>query len=329
MGNRDDDRNPRNPMRNSGGSDRSARPDERGPRPDRGEPGHAFDHYAHGPNESPYEGDAYPRDRFERGSGFMREDRFGHTPGQRWNGGYGGDRDRYQNGPPSGSNLGGRGFTGSDFQGSRDYAGDRDIGGRDFGGLPRHRDTRYGAPADMTSHYDRDYERALDHERHFGNAVDRAGRMAPTGYGFHGSDMGMGAPEIDRGPHYGKGPKGYKRSDDRTRDDVCDAIAHFGHVDASEVEVKVADGIVTLSGTVGHRRDKRALEHVVERCRGVHDIHNELRVKREDREASASSSKSGEKSGDTKLTSTREDTSRDGLRDGNNGNHKNGKTART
>lgn len=285
MGNRDDDHNFRNPMRNR--------------------PAQAFDHYVHGPNESPYEG-GYPRDGFERGSGFMREDRFGHTPGQRWSGGYGGDRDRYQGslgGPPS-SNHGGSGFTGSDF-----------------GGLGGHRDSRYGAPADMTSRYERDYDRHYDRtqepERHFGNAVDRGGRMAPTGYGFHGSDMGMGAPELDRGPHYGKGPKGYKRSDERTRDDVCDAIAHFGHVDASDVEVKVADGIVTLSGTVAHRRDKRALEHVVERCRGVHDIHNELRLKREDREESASS------------TASRDAARRDGLRDGNDGNHENGKTART
>lgn len=247
MGNREDDRNLGNPMRSRGAPDRSARPDERSARPE-----HRFDHYVHGPNESPYDG-GYPSDGFERGSGFLREDRFGHTPGQRWSGGYGGDRDRYQGGQvgsPS-SNLGGSGFTGSDF-----------------GGLPQDRD------------------------RHFGNAVDRGGRVVPTRYGFQGTDMGMGARELDRGPHYGKGPKGYKRSDERTRDDACDAIAHFGHVDASDVEVKVADGIVTLSGTVANRRDKRALEHVVEVCLGVEDVHNELRVKRD-------------------------------------GNHENGKTART
>ena len=203
--------------------------------------------------------------------GFLSEDSPGHVPNQRWSGGYGADQDRERerggygpSGPPSG-----RGFTGNDF-----------------GALPRQRDRAYGAPADLGP-------------RHFGNDVDRAGRMSPNagygggsfgdggysggaGYGFHGTDMGMGAPDEDRGPHWGKGPKGYKRSDERTRDDVCDAIAHQGHIDASDVEVKVTDGIVTLSGTVLHRHDKRRLEHLAEHCRGVQEVHNELRLKRGD-----------------------------------------------
>jgi hypothetical protein len=191
--------------------------------------------------------------------GFLSEDRPGHVPNQRWSGGYGADRDReaersgYQpSGPPSG-----RGFTGNDF------------------GPPGYRGRPCGAAAGLGP-------------RRFGNEVDRGGRMGGYAYGpaggggFHGSDLGMGAPDEDRGPHYGKGPKGYKRSDDRTRDDVCDAIAHQGYIDASDVEVKVADGIVTLSGTVAHRHEKRKLEHLVESCRGVHEVHNELRLKRSD-----------------------------------------------
>ncbi len=219
----------------------------------------------------------------DRGS-FLNEDSPGHVPNQRWSGGYGGDRDRERerggygpSGPPSG-----RGFTGNDF-----------------GGLPRHRDRAYGAPADLGS-------------RHFGNDVDRGGRMSPAGggYGFQGTDMGMGAPHEDRGPHYGKGPKGYKRSDERTREDVCDAIAHQGHIDASDVEVKVTDGIVTLSGTVARRHEKRGLEHLVEHCRGVHEVHNELRLKRTD---AASDKSKQDKHGDAG----------DGASNG-----KNGKTAR-
>jgi len=203
----------------------------------------------------------------EEGS-FLSEDSPGHVPNQRWSGGYGADRDReleragwQASGPPSG-----RGFTGSDF-----------------GGPPRRRDRAYGAPADVGP-------------RHFGNEVDRGGRMGwgrepdrdrgygmGGGYGYPGTDMGMGGPpDEDRGPHYGKGPKGYKRSDERTREDVCDAIAHQGHIDATDVEVKVEGGIVTLSGTVIHRHDKRGLEHIAERCRGVHEVHNELRLKRSD-----------------------------------------------
>jgi hypothetical protein len=102
-----------------------------------------------------------------------------------------------------------------------------------------------------------------------------------SGYGSHGSDMGMGAPPEDRGPHYGKGPKGYKRSDERIREDVCEVIANQGHIDATDVEVKVENGIVTLTGTVGQRQQKRALEHMIEHTRGVEDIHNQVRLRAE------------------------------------------------
>lgn len=204
-------------------------------------------------------------------AGFIQERGFGHVPGQRWSGGYGGDRDRDRGGYEASGPGSGRGFTGNDFGGAggRDLGG-RDTGERDFGGLPRQRDRQLGAPADMSRE-----------QRHFGNPVDRGGRMGPAAsYGYRGTDMGMGAPDEDRGPHWGKGPKGYTRSDEKTREEVCEAIAHQGHIDASDVEVKVEKGIVVLSGTVAHRHQKRALEQLVEHVRGVHDVHNELRLTR-------------------------------------------------
>lgn len=85
----------------------------------------------------------------------------------------------------------------------------------------------------------------------------------------------------ERGPHRGKGPKGYRRSDERIREDVCDYIAETGWVDASDVEVRVQNGEVTLSGTVATRRDKRMLEDLVEEVPGVEDVHNQLRVRRD------------------------------------------------
>ena len=108
-------------------------------------------------------------------------------------------------------------------------------------------------------------------ERHFGNVVDRGGRMGPSG-------PTAGAVEEERGPHWGKGPKGYERNDERTRAEVCDAIAYQGQIDATDVEVKVERGLVTLSGTVAVREHKRALERLVEQCRGVHEVCNELRL---------------------------------------------------
>ena len=122
-------------------------------------------------------------------------------------------------------------------------------------------------------------------QRHFGSVVDRGGRMGPDGAGttkrsYWGWDPDRAGLEEQRGPYWGKGPKGYQRNDERTRDDVCDAIAYQGNIDASDVEVKVESGVVTLSGTVALREEKRALERLVERCRGVHEVRNELRLAR-------------------------------------------------
>jgi hypothetical protein len=74
-----------------------------------------------------------------------------------------------------------------------------------------------------------------------------------------------------------RGPKGYKRSDERTREDVCECIARSG-VNAEEVEVKVEGGEVTLVGTVESRHDKRLLEDMTDDVFGVEDVHNHLRV---------------------------------------------------
>ena len=98
-----------------------------------------------------------------------------------------------------------------------------------------------------------------------------------AGYGGSYVYGGYGAP---RGPHYGKGPKGYKRSDDRIREDVSDAIAFRSGIDAGDVEVKVEGGVVTLEGTVRERRDKRLLETLAEEVDGVEEVRCELRLAR-------------------------------------------------
>ncbi len=50
----------------------------------------------------------------------------------------------------------------------------------------------------------------------------------------------------------------YARSDDRIREDVNDRLTEDVWVDASEIEVSVTDGEVTLAGTVDDRRDQAA-----------------------------------------------------------------------
>ena len=127
----------------------------------------------------------------------------------------------------------------------------------------------------------RDYE-----ARHFG-----PGRFeSDLGFGYPQHEGREGIDRDDRGPHYGKGPKGYKRSDERIREDVCETIARQGHIDASDVEVKVVEAVVTLSGTVGMRHQKRALEQMVEHVHGVEDVRNELRLQRNNEAATSQKS---------------------------------------
>lgn len=74
----------------------------------------------------------------------------------------------------------------------------------------------------------------------------------------------------------GVGPLNYKRSDERIRDDVSDALYSSPEIDASDVEVEVKNGIVILKGEVETRLDKKIVEMTAERLPGVIDIDNQL-----------------------------------------------------
>jgi osmotically-inducible protein OsmY/sporulation protein YlmC with PRC-barrel domain len=70
----------------------------------------------------------------------------------------------------------------------------------------------------------------------------------------------------------GRGPRGYKRSDDRIREDVNDRLSDHPLLDASGIDVTVNNGVVTLSGTVNDRSDKRRAEDLALMVPGVADV---------------------------------------------------------
>jgi hypothetical protein len=82
-----------------------------------------------------------------------------------------------------------------------------------------------------------------------------------------------------RGRYYGIGPKGYRRSDERIREDVSDRLMTHPDVDASDIEVHVDNGIITLTGSVADRHQKRIADYIAEDIVGVDDVHNELKVR--------------------------------------------------
>lgn len=79
----------------------------------------------------------------------------------------------------------------------------------------------------------------------------------------------------------GVGPKGYKRSDERIEEEVCEVLAQDEYIDASEIVVGVEDGVVMLSGTVPERQDRFEAELLIEKVLGVEDIVNDIRVKKQ------------------------------------------------
>jgi hypothetical protein len=84
----------------------------------------------------------------------------------------------------------------------------------------------------------------------------------------------------------GRGPKGYTRSDERIREDICERLMTSPY-DASDVEIAVSKGEVTLTGTVRSRADKWGIEDMADAVLGVQDVHNQIRVNRGEAQASS------------------------------------------
>lgn len=98
-------------------------------------------------------------------------------------------------------------------------------------------------------------------------------------YDQRDSDRYQDLVPVERGGHYGKGPKNWQRTDIRIKEEVCEALYLNEDLDASDIEVDVKEGIVTLSGFVDGRASKRLAEDIVDDVAGVLDVQNMLSVK--------------------------------------------------
>jgi osmotically-inducible protein OsmY len=115
------------------------------------------------------------------------------------------------------------------------------------------------------------------------------------GSSMNGADQSRSRSE---GSYGGRGPKGFKRSDDRIKEEVCEMLTRDHSIDAQDIDVEVSEGEVTLTGSVPDRRMKHLAEDCVERALGVKDVTNNIRVKRD-----MSSSSSSNTSSDTDTAS--------------------------
>lgn len=135
--------------------------------------------------------------------------------------------------------------------------------------IPDHSDLRgfsYRAPEN--------YQWSDDHQERATNPCQSSGRTSENGRaGEHSLWHSVKS-------FLGRGPKGYRRRDERIFEDVCEALMRHPGIDASEIEVSVADGVLLLRGLVPDRWMKRAAEWVSEDVPGVREVRNELSIQR-------------------------------------------------
>ncbi|MBV8683500.1 MAG: BON domain-containing protein [Caulobacteraceae bacterium] len=208
-----------------------------------------------------YRGGGSDNANYWRGEGNAREDRdYGR--------GYGGSRSERDYGGSYGSGAYGygSGAFGSSYGSGMNYGYGRD----ERSGLGGNRDYRgdYGRRDQGGSRADDDR-----------NWFDKAGDEVQSWFGDRDAERRRQQDRMREGEHRGRGPTGYRRSDERIREDVNDRLSDDSWLDASNIDVHVHDGEVTLNGTVHDRHDKHHAEDLAERVSGVHHVQNNLRCK--------------------------------------------------
>ena len=230
---------------------RDDREDYRGEGPDRG---------SREPYRGRREGDFDPREWSRQwgyvegsgvGSGSRDWDRSGRPDWSRggsseWNRGWGSEAGR----GASGWSSAGPGYYGGygSYGRERDWGRESDWGGQGPGGFGVYRGT-------------------LQEQRESGGPWRGErdwGRVSGEQYGT--------------GRYTGRGPRNYQRSDERIREEVCERLAHHPDIDATDIDIRVQSGEVTLEGHVTDRWAKRWAEDVAEGIFGVKEVHNQIRV---------------------------------------------------
>jgi osmotically-inducible protein OsmY len=110
-------------------------------------------------------------------------------------------------------------------------------------------------------------EDRIERERH---ALDSAGADPAADYRRRLEEQGLDAPDS---------PSDGRASDAQIAAKIRRGMEDDGLLGAGRIEVDVADGEVTLSGTVADGEARRRAEALVERVEGVARIANRLQVR--------------------------------------------------
>jgi osmotically-inducible protein OsmY len=108
---------------------------------------------------------------------------------------------------------------------------------------------------------------------------ERAGDEVKSWFGDEEAERRRRMEEMRKGTYAGRGPRGYRRSDERIHEDINDRLTEDWRVDATDIEVTVNNSVVKLTGRVDSREEKRRAAGIAEDVSGVTDVSNQLRVR--------------------------------------------------
>lgn len=123
-----------------------------------------------------------------------------------------------------------------------------------------------------------------DWQRHSTGAT--SGARGQEGFGNPGEQTwGEERFQAERREEQGRrqvesGPRGRRRSDESLAQEIREILTNDPELDATDVEVEVEGGAVTLSGAVNESDAKLLAEELVETLAGVREVHNRIRVER-------------------------------------------------
>lgn len=162
----------------------------------------------------------------------------------------------------------------SDFYGDERYR-NRRRRRRDFDRFDSYDRNRY----ERHDRDDRNYYGDYDYDYEDRGWFDRAADEVASWFGDDEAERRRRMDEyLDN--HRGKGPKGYKRSDENIQEEVSQRFTDNSYLDASNIEVSTKNSEITLDGTVDSRYAKRLAEDIAEDVSGVDHVQNNLRVNR-------------------------------------------------
>ena len=98
-------------------------------------------------------------------------------------------------------------------------------------------------------------------------------------------NQGMGGARWNQGmqgQYAGRGPRNYKRQDSRIEEDINEQLTRHAMIDATDVEVHVQNGEVTLRGYVDSRWAKRLAEDIADSTFGVREVNNQIKIQQEE-----------------------------------------------